>query len=406
MSRMGPRPSIPYEGDPMKKALTLCLAVLLALALPSCIKIPQEEVTTSGMPQGTPPPATTAATTAPFDPPPTVDFSDPDLVSQAFFGSTAEAIVDVTRREYSYTEMEADLQALASAHPTRLSYRSFGKSVAGRDLYVAILGNPNAQKQVLVSAGLHGREYLTPLLVMKQLEFYLTYYDVGSYKGIPYSTLFDSICFYVIPMNNPDGIMLSQSGISSITDLDLRNKIYNVYYSDFSAGLTSQTTIDSYLQYWKANANGVDLNRNFDALWEEYFNYSKPSFAQYKGPTPASEPETRATVELIESLGNPLAVLCIHSQGEVLYWNCGQESTLSQKTYAFTHAVSESNGYRIVEEKNNDASLSDWCALKKGLIAITVETGLGMCPLDLDKLPSIWQDNYDLLAMTATYFYR
>ena len=388
----------------MKPFLALLLAILLGLSLVSCISIPTEEQDPTS--EISSPSATTVATTLPPNSPPAVDFSDPDLVSRAFLDPTAETIVDVSKREYSYTEMVEDLEALADAHPTRFSYRSFGKSVAGRDLYVAVLGNPNASRQILVSAGIHGREYLTPLLVMKQLEFYLTYYDVGSYGNISYATLFDSICFYVVPMNNPDGIMLSQGGISTVTDPELRNKIYNIYYSDFAAGLTSQTSIDSYLQYWKANANGVDLNRNFDALWEKYFNYSKPSFAQYKGPTPASEPETKATVELTESLSNPLAVLCIHSQGEVLYWDCGQESVLWQETFAFTYEVARSTDYRIVEERNNDASFSDWCALKKGLIAITVETGLGMCPLDLDKFAPMWQDNYDLWALTAFYFYQ
>ena len=27
---------------------------------------------------------------------------------------------------------------------------------------------------------------------------------------------------------------------------------------------------NDYLEQWKSNANGVDLNRNFDALWDSY----------------------------------------------------------------------------------------------------------------------------------------
>ncbi len=382
----------------MKKPLSLFLALLLMLTFVSCIQAPQDSLSTTV--------STETKSEEKPDPPSTELFSDPDAVAQSFLYDAQNALVDCSKREYSYTEMQADLQALASAYPNRFSYRSFGKSVAGRELYVGILGNPNATSQVFVSAGLHGREYLTPLLVMKQLEFYLEYYNTGHYNGIPYATLFDQICFYIVPMSNPDGIMLSQEGISSLSDSALRNKVEAIYHSDLAAGITSQTTINKYLQYWKSNANGVDLNRNFDALWEEYYNYNLPSAAQYKGPEAASEPETKAMVALIESLSNPVAVLCIHSQGEVLYWNCGQEEALLNDTLVFTQAVSESNGYKVVEKQNNDASLSDWCALKKGLIAITVETGLGFCPLDLDKFPPMWQDNFDLLAMTAAYFMK
>lgn len=382
----------------MKKPLSILLSLLLCLSLASCIQIPQGDAVTEK--------AQESETDAPVNPPALKDFSDPSAVALAFLQEPNGAIVDCSEREYSYAELQADLTALAEAHPTRFSYRSFGKSVAGRELYVGILGNPNAKKQVLVSAGLHGREYLTPLLVMKQLEFYLTYYDVGHYDGIPYATLFDEVCFYVIPMNNPDGIMLSQEGINSLTDPDLRKTVESIYYSDLSAGLTSQTNINKYLQYWKANARGVDLNRNFDALWEKYYNYSLPSFAQYKGPSAASEPETQATAALTESLSNPVAVLCIHSQGEVIYWNCGQENSLLDATLKFVEALSDRTGYEIITERNNDASFSDWCALKKDLIAVTLETGLGFCPLDLDKFEPMWKDNFDLLPLTAAYFFK
>lgn len=373
----------------MKRTLIPLLLALL-LGLTSCIS--------ATPPAGVTPPSLPEDTT-----PPTVDFSEPDALAEAFLASPG-GIVDCSAREYSYADLQADLQALAEAHPTRFSYRSFGTSVAGRDLYVGILGDPNAPRQVLVSAGIHGREYLTPLLAMKQLEFYLTYYDAGSYDGIPYAELFSEVCFYVVPMSNPDGIMLSQEGISSITNPALRAQVEAIYHSDFNAGLTKQTNINGYLQYWKANASGVDLNRNFDALWEEYYNYNLPSFAQYKGPFAASEPETKALVTLTQQLSNPVAVLCIHSQGEVLYWNCGQSDPLLQQTLEFTHALAARTGYDVIEEQNNDASFSDWCALEQGLIAVTVETGLGICPLDLDKFPPIWEDNYDLLPLTAAYF--
>ena len=189
----------------MKPFLALLLAILLGLSLVSCISIPTEEQDPTS--EISSPSATTVATTLPPNSPPAVDFSDPDLVSRAFLDPTAETIVDVSKREYSYTEMVEDLEALADAHPTRFSYRSFGKSVAGRDLYVAILGNPNASQQVLVSAGLHGREYLTPLLVMKQLEFYSNKYGLETYYNSGFIDAYDLLT---------DTCIIAESGASGV----------------------------------------------------------------------------------------------------------------------------------------------------------------------------------------------
>lgn len=389
----------------MKRLLSLVLLLVLTLQVSSCITPDKPIENDSTQSTETESQGTETETQAPEAEVLLPTWSSADDAASLFFEKVEAAAVDHSERNYSYTELEEDLAVLAQKYPTRFSYRSFGKSVAGRELYVATLGNPNASKQILVSAGIHGREYLTPLLAMKQIEFYLYYYDVGEYNGVPYQTLFENCCFYIVPMTNPDGIMLSQAGISSLTDPALRQTVEEVYAADKSKGYTSQTDIDEYLKYWKANANGVDLNRNFDALWEDYrIGEREPCHKNHKGPSAASEPETRAMVALTEGLSNLQAVLCIHSQGEVLYWNCGQPQPLLDNTYAFTKEIADRNGYAIVEKQNNDASYSDWCALKKGLIAITVETGLGICPLSIDKFEAIWFDNFDLLPLSAAYF--
>ena len=376
----------------MKRLISILLLILLLL--PSCTPVPMTEDSSDTDPNI----GLTDARPAykPWD--------DAEETALQFL-SVQNAIVDCSERAYSYEDMVSDLEALASAHPTRFSYYEFGRSVLGRALYCAKLGNPSAPKQILVSAGIHGREYLTPLLVMKQMEFYLTYYDTGDHNGFSYASLFDEYCFYVVPMTNPDGIMISQEGISTVMNTALTEAIRTAYYADFKAGYTDATTLNEYLQIWKANANCVDLNRNFDARWSEVeTGMYRKSHKNYKGASAASEPETRAMAELTEGLPNVQAVLCIHSQGEVLYWDCGQRGSLRQRTLAFTESLSHRNGYRVVNEQNNDASFSDWCALEQGLIAVTVETGIGACPLEIDQFSTIWSDNYDLFALSAVFF--
>jgi hypothetical protein len=57
--------------------------------------------------------------------------------------------------------------------------------------------------------------------------------------------------------------------------------------------------------YIRKNERGVDLNRNFDAHWEEVsYGYGlasdDPKSPTYRGPYPNSEPETQAVIEFIE----------------------------------------------------------------------------------------------------------
>ena len=385
----------------LKRYIACFLTVLLLLQATACaLVIPLDESDTTAA-------DTTAAPLLPPSLPPAItlpDWTDAETTAEQFL-NTVTAIVDCTEREYSYAEMVEDLVMLKAVYPAHFDYRRFGKSAAGRDLYVAMLGNPNAEKQFLVSAGIHGREYLTPLLVMKQLEFYLAYYDVGDFNGFRYAELFENFCFYVVPMTNPDGIMLAQEGIYSIADAAMRQRIIDTFYRDYQDKYTQQTAINEYLKIWKANANAVDLNRNFDALWSSVnTGMSRPSHKNYKGPQAESEPETRAMADLTESISNIQAVLCIHSQGEVLYWDCGQTGTLREQTRDFSEAIAFENGYRVVYEQNNDASYSDWCALNRGLVAVTIETGVDSCPLPISQFSKIWCDNFDLFAFSAAYF--
>ena len=93
------------------------------------------------------------------------------------------SIVDASKRLYSYDEMIEDLLLLELHYSAHVSVCSVGKSLDNREIYCAVLGDEAAEKQIVIHAGIHGREYMTSLLTMRQLEYYLSYYDTATYKA-------------------------------------------------------------------------------------------------------------------------------------------------------------------------------------------------------------------------------
>jgi len=273
-------------------------------------------------------------------------------------------VVDTSSAEYSYEDMEADLRALCEKYPDRISLHSAGSSLDGRELYYVILGNKDAERSIMINGGIHGREYLTPLFIMKQIELCLENYEVADEHGSSFSAMLSELCLCVMPMINPDGIMLSQKGLPAIRSDELRLGVFNIYMVDKQRSKTNEeyADIEEYLKYWKANAAGVDLNRNFSIEYWDIMNtgVSSPSSEKYKGATPDSEPETKALIELTKSLKGLEFTVSIHSQGEIIYWDCGQRGELRERTQALTEKISALNGYAPYNSFTNpDATYND-----------------------------------------------
>jgi g-D-glutamyl-meso-diaminopimelate peptidase len=310
-------------------------------------------------------------------------------------------VVDTEKAEYTYAEMVEDLSLLKKRYGDKMSYETIGTSLDGRSIYAVTLGNPNAENQIIISAGIHAREYMTPMLVMAQLEHYLYYYDTESFENIPLSEIFEEYSFCILPMCNPDGITLAEMGLDGIRSEELRETILGIYELD-KVKFAYTGTFDEYLSEWKANARGVDLNRNFDT--EDFGSYptmSRPCFMNHPGENPLSEPETRAMTEYVKSLKNPVLSIAVHSQGEVIYFNCGQDNFDESKELA--SKLSEWTGYELDDEVKYSSAFDDWCNKVMNIPSATVETGKSPCPLPIGEFDKIWQDNRDLWLLAALY---
>ena len=66
--------------------------------------------------------------------------------------------------KYSFEQMEADIQALKQTYGDKITVNVIGTSRDGRSIYDIILGNPQAEKQILMQGAIHAREYMLSLI--------------------------------------------------------------------------------------------------------------------------------------------------------------------------------------------------------------------------------------------------
>lgn len=298
---------------------------------------------------------------------------------------------------YTYGEFQRDMAALQNNAGTALRVDEIGQTVDGNKLYDFRVGNPAAERHLLVFGGIHAREYITAQLVMRQLVQLLSDQSTnGSYENIAVRELLSNTEIHFIPMANPDGISISQLGLEGLHTEAVRETVRQIAAKDGKA-LT-----ESYLRQWKSNANGVDLNRNFDARWESYNDHlGHASADHYKGTAPECELESKALADLTRQFQFD-ATLSYHTQGEVIYWNFGQEGELKNMSLLLANRVSELTGYRLDGNFHalDTAGYKDWAISKLGIPSLTIEAGHGGNPVDPAQMDAIWRENRNVVPMT------
>lgn len=319
--------------------------------------------------------------------------------------NSKEEIIDTSKAEYTYDEMCEDLKVLSRKYKEKITVDIIGTTCDDRNIYEIVFGTENPLYHILIHAGIHGCEYMNSMLLMKQLEYYLNLYEKGSYKGITYSELFKDTAFHIVPMANPDGITISQLGIKGIRNTKLKKLIKKCYKEDINDGNTNEG-FEEYLKKWKANANGVDLNRNFNASWDALDQTCHPSFRYYKGKTYESEPETKAMVKL--TLENDfIGTVSYHSSGRIIYWDykdnlkkdgCSTMADIAAEITGYEKAASDIDYSEVVA-----GGYKDWVTSNEDnpISGITIETGQGECPLDIEEFKEVWKANRDIWAAYA-----
>lgn len=330
-------------------------------------------------------------------------------------------IVSVENTIYTYDMMVDDIYELCSTYPDLMDYLIIGQSADYRDIYAIEFGNPNADRHILMQASMHAREYVTTQLVMKMLEYYAYYYDTGTYNGVTYRELFDDVCLHIVPMVNPDGVVIATEGVYALNDYSYIDTVYECYerdkydlmYEEDANGYYSWTdnykddsfvleesenptmiTFEEYQTIWKANAAGVDLNKNFDAYWEELQCRDYPSFSAYRGESPASEPETQALIWYAISY-NYECYISYHSMGGLIYYDVnGNTDENSEASTELAENFADWLSYKTSNTKSayniSMGGFNDWVQLVLSKPGVTIESGKMPCPTQPEEFPSIW----------------
>ena len=277
---------------------------------------------------------------------------------------------------YTYERMQRELETLQKMYPDTLQVEVIGYTHENRPIYAARAGDPAAGHHVLIQASIHAREHMTSLLAMRQLNRLLC-------RGVPKDVL-----VHILPMTNPDGVTISQKG-------QVTPELGAIYERDRSLGYTTQP-IQSYLRTWKANAAGVDLNRNFDAQWQRIDTRPEPSFSNYRGSMPESEPETRALVDYARRYPFE-ATLSSHATGSEIYYDFGNHPSVNEAGLRLAVAVAAKTGYKLVPDDDTSfGGFKDWAIERLHIPSLTVEVGKHATPLPAYEFFSVWKENKDV----------
>lgn len=294
----------------------------------------------------------------------------------------------IEQREYSINEVTNIIYGFGETFPF-LSVFQIGQSVLGRPILAVRIGSRD--DCVLYAGGFHGSERLTTLCNLMFIEEYST--ALRDNTDFSISSSRNALCnksVIVVPCVNPDGYEISLGGPVTAGAATERIRAING---------------NNDIKYWNANANGVDINHNFDAGFERMKEIEKaagitgPAPRRYGGEYPESEPETQALVSLVNEY-NIAEVLAWHSQGEEIYWQFGENTP--EKGYRLAQLFATASGYSVSNpaETSAYAGFKDWFIKTTGNPGFTIEIGKGINPLSPENLYGIYDNLKELMLIS------
>lgn len=200
-----------------------------------------------------------------------------------------------------------------------------GKSVKNKPIFAFHFGKFE-KPQILLTSSTHAREYVSTAVGFEMIKAYN----------------FDEFGIWFVPVVNPDGV---------------------------------EIVLEDNQKMFKANANLVDINVNFDANWGKgKSNLFHPHHENYIGPYPESEIETLSLTNFTKRL-RPRLVLNLHTKGEVIYFGDFLKGKNKGKDRQLAAMISQNFGFFPIKTSGSFGGFSDWCEMKQNIPALTIELG-------------------------------
>ena len=301
----------------------------------------------------------------------------------SYFAETLDTVVPTN--VYSYEQMIEDMETLRSQYSDVVTVASIGTTELGRDIPVIRIGDLNARYHVLLQGAIHGPEHLTAWLLMATADYWLDHGILG----------YGDVCYHIIPMTNPDGVIISQTGI-------LNDAQHEIYLNDKESGYTTRSQ-SSYAALWKANGEGIDINRNFPAGWDSIDDRNGPSSHLYQGSKPFCAAESVALRDYTLKYAFD-ATISYHATGSLIYYSYGDKEPVNSQSKSLARAVREISGYDLASSNGIDgAGYKDWVIDTLEIPSLTIEIGCEEAALAEREIYSIFVRNYRVLPAVARW---
>jgi carboxypeptidase T len=285
----------------------------------------------------------------------------------------------------------AHLGQVAQDHPSLAQVVTYGQSwrkqngnPRGYDLKAVCITKRNSgdcaqsttapKPRFFLMAQVHARELTTGEVAYRFIDYLTDNYGTSS----EVTSLLDTTEVWVVPIGNPDGVDIVQSGGSN-PPLQRKN-------ANTSNGTCSVPNV------------GVDLNRNNGSHWGESGSTTQPCGETYRGPRADSEPENVAYQNLIRKLfpdkrdGDPTVgapantrglLISMHSYADMVLfpwaYNSGVKTGNDAKLRELARDMANLMGYRYGQPGeilyNASGSHDDWSYDQLGVASFTFEIG-------------------------------
>ena len=287
----------------------------------------------------------------------------------------------------TYEQISHDLDQLAGDHPNVAQKVSLGKTHEGRDIW-ALKVSQDVDKQdtsqrtgVVITGGTHAREWIAP-----QIPLALAHEMVENAEDPAMQKRLHGGETWIVPLVNPDGYEYS-----------LANDGW--WRKNRNPQPSGSIGVDNDRNYWDGTAQNFELWRPAgDTPGSVANDYSMtsddPDSDVYRGPSGASEAETRAVLKLELGHQNIRGVIDHHSYGDLILYPWGHSSDPVPNKELFVdigNAINAAMDNTFSVEQSAglypDSGESDDTQYVNGIVPFILETGSSFHPKP-DSVPA------------------